>query len=245
MVASPRASAQARRCSRSGPSAFDGRAGRRTGWQNAARRGGGRPAKTGGRVGCLGMAWEAGERAAASAGAGRSVESPQELPPVCLWRPSALTPAACRPQHLLSSPASSSSKERAASAACSQQLAAPAQAIVRVAPATPGAAHVCWALLARQSAAWTTASPPAPPPPDARRAAPPGPRRRAATVVRYYGGVKLGAGGLVRATTDCVAQPSSRPTRCPLCACRRCTAPCPTPLEGLVAARSPPWVGGG
>ena len=27
-----------------------------------------------------------------------------------------------------------------------------------------------------------------------------------ATVVRYYGGVKLGAGGLVRAYTDCVAQ---------------------------------------
>ena len=27
-----------------------------------------------------------------------------------------------------------------------------------------------------------------------------------ATVVRYYGGVKLGAGGLARAYTDCVAQ---------------------------------------
>ena len=27
-----------------------------------------------------------------------------------------------------------------------------------------------------------------------------------ATVVRYFGGVKLGAGGLVRAYTDCVAQ---------------------------------------
>ena len=27
-----------------------------------------------------------------------------------------------------------------------------------------------------------------------------------ATVVRYFGGIKLGAGGLVRAYTDCVAQ---------------------------------------
>jgi putative IMPACT (imprinted ancient) family translation regulator len=27
-----------------------------------------------------------------------------------------------------------------------------------------------------------------------------------ATVVRYYGGVNLGAGGLVRAYTDCIAQ---------------------------------------
>lgn len=37
-----------------------------------------------------------------------------------------------------------------------------------------------------------------------------------ATVVRYYGGVQLGAGGLVRAYTDCVAQALKGATKVPI-----------------------------
>ena len=72
----------------------------------------------------------------------------------------------------------------------------------------PGAAHVCWALLAGgQSAAVDDGEPSG----TAGRPMIEVLRRQGlecvlATVVRYYGGVKLGAGGLVRAYTDCVAQ---------------------------------------
>ncbi|MEJ6021387.1 IMPACT family protein [Ramlibacter sp. PS4R-6] len=72
----------------------------------------------------------------------------------------------------------------------------------------PGAAHVCWALLAGgQSAANDDGEPSG----TAGRPMLEVLRRQdldgvLATVVRYFGGVKLGAGGLVRAYTDAVAQ---------------------------------------
>lgn len=72
----------------------------------------------------------------------------------------------------------------------------------------PGAAHVCWALMAGgQSAAVDDGEPSG----TAGRPMLDVLRHQdlegvLATVVRYYGGVKLGAGGLVRAYTDCVAQ---------------------------------------
>ncbi len=72
----------------------------------------------------------------------------------------------------------------------------------------PGASHVCWALLAGgQSAAVDDGEPGG----TAGRPMLEVLRHQdldgvLATVVRYYGGVKLGAGGLVRAYTDAVAQ---------------------------------------
>ncbi|WP_286996777.1 MULTISPECIES: IMPACT family protein [Comamonas] len=72
----------------------------------------------------------------------------------------------------------------------------------------PGASHVCWALLAGgQSAAADDGEPSG----TAGRPMLEVLRHQdlegvLATVVRYFGGVKLGAGGLVRAYTDCVAQ---------------------------------------
>ena len=72
----------------------------------------------------------------------------------------------------------------------------------------PGAAHICWALLAGgQSAAVDDGEPGG----TAGRPMLDVLRHQdlegvLATVVRYFGGVKLGAGGLVRAYTDCIAQ---------------------------------------
>ena len=72
----------------------------------------------------------------------------------------------------------------------------------------PGAAHVCWALLAGgHSAAVDDGEPGG----TAGRPMLEVLRHQdldgvLATVVRYFGGVKLGAGGLVRAYTDTVAQ---------------------------------------
>ena len=100
----------------------------------------------------------------------------------------------------------------------------------------PGAAHICWALLAGgQSAAVDDGEPG-------------GPAGRPmldvlrhhdlegvqATVVRYFGGVKLGAGGLVRAYTDCVAQALLSASKVPLQ--RMTTLHCLVPyaLEGLL-----------
>jgi uncharacterized YigZ family protein len=86
---------------------------------------------------------------------------------------------------------------------------AAAQAIVaQLREQHPGAAHVCWALLAGgQSAANDDGEPGG----TAGRPMLEVLRRQdldgvLATVVRYFGGVKLGAGGLVRAYTDAVAQ---------------------------------------
>lgn len=94
---------------------------------------------------------------------------------------------------------------------CVQPVAgrAEAQAVVeRLRAEHPGAAHVCWALLAGgQSAANDDGEPGG----TAGRPMLEVLRHQQlegvlATVVRYFGGVKLGAGGLVRAYTDAVAQ---------------------------------------
>ncbi len=86
---------------------------------------------------------------------------------------------------------------------------AEAQAIVQaLRQRHPGAAHVCWALLAGgQSAANDDGEPGG----TAGRPMLDVLRHQElegvlATVVRYFGGVKLGAGGLMRAYTDAVAQ---------------------------------------
>jgi putative IMPACT (imprinted ancient) family translation regulator len=55
-----------------------------------------------------------------------------------------------------------------------------------------------------------------------------------ATVVRYFGGVKLGAGGLVRAYTDCVAQALSGAVLVPLVRQRQMHCAVTYALEGLV-----------
>jgi uncharacterized YigZ family protein len=95
--------------------------------------------------------------------------------------------------------------------ACVQPMAdrASAQAVVASLRARhPQAAHVCWALLAGgQSAAVDDGEPSG----TAGRPMLDVLRHQdlegvLATVVRYFGGVKLGAGGLVRAYTDSVAQ---------------------------------------
>jgi uncharacterized YigZ family protein len=95
--------------------------------------------------------------------------------------------------------------------ACVQPMTdrAAAQAVVaRLKAEHPGAAHVCWALLAGgQSAAVDDGEPSG----TAGRPMLDVLRHQdlegvLATVVRYFGGVKLGAGGLVRAYTDGVAQ---------------------------------------
>ena len=100
----------------------------------------------------------------------------------------------------------------------------------------PGAAHVCWALLAGgQSAAVDDGEPGG----TAGRPMLDVLRHQdlegvLATVVRYYGGVKLGAGGLVRAYTDAVAQALLAAQKLPLqkIATLHCTVP--YALEGLL-----------
>ena len=121
--------------------------------------------------------------------------------------------------------------------ACIQPVAdrASAQAVVQQLWAQhPDATHICWALLAGgQSAAVDDGGP-------SGTAGRPmlGVLRHhdlegvLATVVRYFGGVKLGAGGLVRAYTDAVAQALQRAEKVPLR--RLCTQQCAVPyaLEG-------------
>ena len=94
---------------------------------------------------------------------------------------------------------------------CVQPVAGRAEALAvveRLRAQHPGAAHVCWALLAGgQSAANDDGEPGG----TAGRPMLEVLRHQQlegvlATVVRYFGGVKLGAGGLVRAYTDAVAQ---------------------------------------
>jgi uncharacterized YigZ family protein len=99
----------------------------------------------------------------------------------------------------------------------------------------PGAAHVCWALLAGgQSAANDDGEPGG----TAGRPMLEVLRHQQlegvlATVVRYFGGVKLGAGGLVRAYTDAVAQALLHAEKVPLqrMAALRCALP--YALEGM------------
>lgn len=100
----------------------------------------------------------------------------------------------------------------------------------------PGAAHVCWAFLAGgQSAANDDGEPGG----TAGRPMLEVLRRQdlegvLATVVRYFGGVKLGAGGLVRAYTDAVAQALLSAHKVPLqkTVMLRCTVP--YAMEGML-----------
>jgi putative IMPACT (imprinted ancient) family translation regulator len=55
-----------------------------------------------------------------------------------------------------------------------------------------------------------------------------------ATVVRYFGGIKLGAGGLVRAYTDSVAQALLAADKVAIVRLRQLRCRVPYPLEGLL-----------
>jgi len=112
-----------------------------------------------------------------------------------------------------------------------------ALAVVAALRAThPGAAHVCWALMAGgQSAANDDGEPGG----TAGRPMLEVLRHQQvegalATVVRYFGGVKLGAGGLVRAYTDSIAQALAGATLVPLVRQRTLRCEVPYALEGLV-----------
>jgi uncharacterized YigZ family protein len=100
----------------------------------------------------------------------------------------------------------------------------------------PQAAHVCWALLAGgQSAANDDGEPGG----TAGRPMLEVLRRQdlegvLATVVRYFGGVKLGAGGLVRAYTDAVAQALLHAEKLPLRKTVSLRCAVPYALEGLM-----------
>lgn len=94
---------------------------------------------------------------------------------------------------------------------CVEPCADRAAALARVATLRaehPSAAHVCWALLAGGHSAANDDGEPGGtagrPMLDVLRHQ--GLDGVLATAVRYWGGVKLGAGGLVRAYTDCIAQ---------------------------------------
>ena len=101
--------------------------------------------------------------------------------------------------------------------------------------AHPGAAHVCWALLAGgQSAAVDDGEPSG----TAGRPMLDVLRHQdlegvLATVVRYFGGVKLGAGGLVRAYTDSVAQALLGAHKVAIVRLRQLRCRVPYQLEGL------------
>jgi uncharacterized YigZ family protein len=100
----------------------------------------------------------------------------------------------------------------------------------------PTATHVCWALLAGgQSAAVDDGEPSG----TAGRPMLEVLRRQQlegvlATVVRYFGGVKLGAGGLVRAYTDTVAQALLQAEKVPLQRLQRLCCSVSYALEGLL-----------
>lgn len=100
----------------------------------------------------------------------------------------------------------------------------------------PAAAHVCWALLAGgHSAAVDDGEPSG----TAGRPMLDVLRHQdlegvLATVVRYFGGVKLGAGGLVRAYTECVAQALQVARKIPIVKLSKLRCAIPYALEGLV-----------
>jgi uncharacterized YigZ family protein len=108
--------------------------------------------------------------------------------------------------------------------------------VARLRAEHPGAAHVCWALLAGgQSAANDDGEPGG----TAGRPMLEVLRHQdlegvLATVVRYFGGVKLGAGGLVRAYTDAVAQALLQADKVPLVRKVRLQCAVPYAMEGLV-----------
>ncbi|MDB5829739.1 MAG: hypothetical protein JWQ73_3959 [Variovorax sp.] len=122
---------------------------------------------------------------------------------------------------------------------CVQPVADRAAALAVVAAlraAHPGAAHVCWALMAGgQSAANDDGEPGG----TAGRPMMEVLRHQQlegvlATVVRYFGGVKLGAGGLLRAYTDAVAQALLAAERLPLEARTLLACKVPYALEGVL-----------
>ena len=123
--------------------------------------------------------------------------------------------------------------------ACIEPVAGREQAQARVAQLKaehPDAAHVCWALLAGgQSAANDDGEPGG----TAGRPMLEVLRHQdlqgvMASVVRYFGGVKLGAGGLVRAYTDAVAQALLTATKIERIAKVQLACSVPYALEGLV-----------
>ena len=123
--------------------------------------------------------------------------------------------------------------------ACVQPVSGRAQAqeiVAALRAAHPGAAHVCWALLAGgQSAAQDDGEPSG----TAGRPMLEVLRHQQlegvlATVVRYFGGVKLGAGGLVRAYTDAVAQALLGAEKLPLQRTLAFACRVPYALEGWV-----------
>jgi uncharacterized YigZ family protein len=123
--------------------------------------------------------------------------------------------------------------------ACVEPMAGREDAQARVAAlkaAHPDAAHVCWALLAGgQSAANDDGEPGG----TAGRPMLDVLRHQdfqgvMASVVRYFGGVKLGAGGLVRAYTDAVAQALLTAEKIPLIKKTELACSVPYALEGLV-----------
>ena len=123
--------------------------------------------------------------------------------------------------------------------ACVEPVAGREAALARVAQLKaehPAASHVCWALLAGgQSAANDDGEPGG----TAGRPMLDVLRHQdlqgvLATVVRYFGGVKLGAGGLVRAYTDAVAQALLSADKIPLVKQAALACQVPYALEGLV-----------
>jgi len=100
----------------------------------------------------------------------------------------------------------------------------------------PGAAHVCWALMAGgQSAANDDGEPGG----TAGRPMLEVLRHHdlesvLATVVRYFGGIKLGAGGLVRAYTDSIARALAGAALVPLVRWRVLHCAVPYAFEGMV-----------
>lgn len=123
--------------------------------------------------------------------------------------------------------------------ACVEPVSGREQAQARVAQLKiehPDARHVCWALLAGgQSAANDDGEPGG----TAGRPMLDVLRHQdmqgvLATVVRYFGGVKLGAGGLLRAYTDAVAQALLNAEKIPLVKRTQLVCSVPYALEGLV-----------
>lgn len=123
--------------------------------------------------------------------------------------------------------------------ACVEPVAGREEALIRVAQLRaqhPDATHVCWALLAGgQSAAHDDGEPGG----TAGRPMLEVLRHQdlegvMASVVRYFGGVKLGSGGLVRAYTDAVAQALLTAEKIPLIKQTWLACSVPYALEGLV-----------
>ena len=123
--------------------------------------------------------------------------------------------------------------------ACVEPVSGREQAQARVAQLKadhPDAAHVCWAFLAGgQSAANDDGEPGG----TAGRPMLEVLRHQdlqgvLATVVRYFGGVKLGAGGLVRAYTDAVARALLGAEKIPVVGRAQLACSVPYALEGLV-----------